>query len=162
MQELGGSIARLPKVGNGNIPYNRCHAQFIKGDLPQDRNPLLFFSCLFFPWVQTLSDVGVWTFSGSSVFFRNFTKFVKSMSPSFHNCCSGIDCELVIRWWENCVVYSLFFIIITVIIIISSSSSSISFFVLLNCVNLNPRVLPFVDFFSPSHWGEEGEGLSSA
>ena len=32
MQELGGSIARqVAKLASGNIPYHRCHAQFMNG-----------------------------------------------------------------------------------------------------------------------------------
>ena len=58
---------------------------------------------------------------------------------------------------KNCIMYSLFciFIIIVVIIISSSTSSSISFIVLLNCLYLNPRVLLFHPFSSPSHQGRE-------
>jgi len=41
---------------------------------------------------------------------------------------------------KNCIAYSLFCIFSSS----SNSSSSISFFVLLNCLYLNPRVLPFV------------------
>jgi len=48
-------------------------------------------------------------------------------------------------------------IIIIIVIITISSSISISFVILLNCLYLNPRVLPFVRFPSPSRLGE-GEG----
>jgi len=45
MQELGGSTPRqTAKMTNGNIPYHRCHAQFVNGDWPGGRR-LLFFSC---------------------------------------------------------------------------------------------------------------------
>ena len=70
-------------------------------------------------------------FSRSLVFFENFVKFVKIQVV--HDLCSGTGCKLVIGWWENCVLYSLFCIFIIVIIIIVSSSSSIYFVVVLNC-----------------------------
>jgi len=47
---------------------------------------------------------------------------------------------------------------IIIIVIISSiyNSISISFVAFLNCLYLNPGVLPFGHFSSPSHW--EGRG----
>jgi len=44
------------------------------------------------------------------------------------------------------------------ILIISSVSISISFFALLNCLYLNPRVYPFVHFLLPIPLGGKGEG----
>jgi len=75
-------------------------------------------------------------------------------------------CICLLDGEKNCIVYSLFYIFIIVIISSNSSSSiSISFFVLLNCLYLNPQVLPLAHFSSLSHWGERGgvsEWLSSA
>jgi len=51
---------------------------------------------------------------------------------------------------KNFIVYSLFCIFIIIIIIITIIIG-ISFVALLNCLYLNPRVLPFVHFSSPSH-----------
>ena len=54
-------------------------------------------------------------------------------------------------------------IVIIIIIIVVIGSSSISFVVVLNCLYLNPQVLPFVHF--SSHEGGRGgvsEWLSSA
>ena len=63
---------------------------------------------------------------------------------------------------KNSIVYSLFCIFIVMIIIISIISSGISisiyFVVLLNCLYLNPWVLLFVHFLSPSHCGGKGRG----
>ena len=94
--------------------------------------------------------LGSLNFSGSYIFFRSFKKFVKSVSSRFCDCCSGTDCESVIRWWENCSVYNFF----CIFIIISSSSSSISFLSIINCLCLNPGVSPFAHF--SSHWGDRG------
>ena len=67
---------------------------------------------------------------------------------------------------ENYIVYNLVCIfIIIIIIIISSSNISISFVALLNCLYLNPHILPFVRFPSLSCWGGRGgvsKWLSSA
>ena len=103
-------------------------------------------------------------FSGCLVFFMSFAKSTKTTSLGFHDRCSGTDCESVFGWWEDCIVYSLFciFIIIIISIIISIS---IYFVVLINCLHLNPWVLPFVHFSSLSHWRgrrEVSERLPSA
>ena len=55
---------------------------------------------------------------------------------------------------ENCI-----FIIIIRIIIIIIMSISIYFVAMLNCLYLNPQVLPFVHFSFPSRW-RGGEGVS--
>ena len=96
-------------------------------------------------------------FSSRSIFLVSFVKFEKFWE--FYDCCSGSDCESVIGWWENCVLYSLFCIFI-IISSSSSSNSSVSFVVLLNCLYLNPWILLFVDFSSPSCWGEGEEWAS--
>jgi len=59
-------------------------------------------------------------------------------------------------------VYILFCIFVIIIIIIIIKSTSIYFLVLLNCLYLNPRVLPFVHFSFSSHWGgkERGEPVA--
>ena len=36
----GAHTDRQPKLANGNIPYYRCHAQFINGGWLGGRNPL--------------------------------------------------------------------------------------------------------------------------
>jgi len=64
---------------------------------------------------------------------------------------------------KNCIVYSLFCIFIVIIVIIaiisgSIISISIYFVVVLNCLYLNPRVLPFVYFSSISCWWKNGRG----
>ena len=67
-----------------------------------------------------------------------------------------------------CIQLFCIFIIMNIIIVISItiiSSISISFAVLLNCLYLNPWVLPIVHFSFPSRWGGRGgvsEQLSSA
>ena len=49
MQQQEGSTDRqTAQLVNGNIPYNRCHAQFMNGGWLQGRNLL---SLLSFPWV---------------------------------------------------------------------------------------------------------------
>jgi len=58
---------------------------------------------------------------------------------------------------KKSVVYSLF----CIFIIIISVSVSIYFVALLNCLNLNPRVSPFVHFSSPPCWGK-GRGEREA
>jgi len=107
---------------------------------------------------------GSLNFSGSSVLFGSFVKFINSWFSGLRDHCSGTDCKLIIEWWENCIVYSLFCVFIMFIIINSIISSiSISFVVLLNCLHLNPWVFPFAHFSSPSHGGEGGwERLSGA
>jgi len=94
------------------------------------------------------------------VFFRSFVKFTKFTSLGFQDLSLGTNCESFIRWRENSIVYCLFYIFI---ITISSSSISISiyFVVCLNCLYLNPRVLPFVHFSYPSRCGRKGEGWAS-
>ena len=66
---------------------------------------------------------------------------------------------------KNCSVYRLFcifIIIVVIIIVISSSNISISFVALLNCLYLNPQVLPFVHFSSPSLCGRTARGERAA
>ena len=91
-------------------------------------------------------------FSRSSVFFGNFVKFAIS---GFCDRFSGTGCELVIGWWEKCIVHSLFCISV---IITVTSSVSISLVILLNCLYLNPQAFPFIHLSSPScgGWGREG------
>ena len=92
---------------------------------------------------------GAWilSFSGSSVFsvslnfFGSSAKSTTSMSSAFHNRCSGPNCHHAVR--KNCIVCNLFCMFVITIFII------ISFVVLLNCLYLNPWVLPFVH--SPPH-----------
>jgi len=59
--------------------------------------------------------------------------------------------ELAANWSlgseENRIVYCLFCVFIIIIII--------SCGILLNCLNLNPQVLCFVQFSSPSQWREK-------
>ena len=102
----------------------------------------LFLSVSLYPLLSRSLN-----FCGSLVFFESFEKLAKSASSGFHDRCLGADCELVIRRWENCIVYSLFCI---VIIIIISCSISVFFVVLLNYLYLNPWVSPFVHFSSSS------------
>ena len=89
--------------------------------------------------------------SRSLVFFRSFKihSFPGSTITAWGlavNQSSGGD--------KNCVLHSLFCIFIIIIIISSSGISiNISFVALLNCLYLNPWVLPFVHFSSSSHWG---------
>jgi len=48
VQELGGSIPRqTAKLANGNIPYHRCHAQFIGGGLAEGQESPLSLFCEF-------------------------------------------------------------------------------------------------------------------
>ena len=65
------------------------------------RNPIFSFS---FPWVWILFWFvflgGVWTWSASSVFcwcVWEAAKFAISVGSGFCDCCSGTDCELVIK-----------------------------------------------------------------
>jgi len=122
----GAQPGSQPKLASGNIPYDECHAQFMNEGWPGGRK---ISAILFFMSANPL-------LSRSSKLFRDLAKFVIS---SF--------CE------KNCIVYTSFciFIMIIVIIITIISSISISFFVLLNCLDLKPRVFPSVHFSSPSH-----------
>jgi len=146
----GAEPGSQPKLARGNIPYHRCHAQFMNGGWPGGRNPFICF--LFSLFSMSLK------FSRSSAFFGSFAKFVKSMSSTFCSCCLGTGCELVTEWWENYTVYSLHckFIISSII----SVSISISFVTLLNCLYLNPRVSPFFHFSFPSCWEGARGGVS--
>ena len=144
MQDLGGSIARqIAKLANRNIPYRGCHVQSMNEGWPRGRN--LSFS---FSWVQILSCPGVWTLPGA--WFFSGVLPAKSASSGFCNRCSGTDSELVIRWWENCILYSL------CSIFSSSSISNISSVVLLNSVSTHEFTSCL--FCSPSHWRMKGRG----
>jgi len=50
-----------PKLANENIPYHKCHTQFMKGVGQGRAGSSLLFSC---PRVQILSCPGVRTFPG--------------------------------------------------------------------------------------------------
>jgi len=104
---------------------------------------------LSFQWVRILSCPAVQSFSHE---FGDLCEIHELWETCrFCDRCSGTGCESVIRWWENCIVYSLFCIFIII---------SIYFVVLLNCLYLSPRVLPSVH--SPPHpAGGEGEGRAS-
>ena len=107
------------------------------------------------PWVWILP---FWSmnlnFSGSLVLFKSFMKFTKSASSGFRDRYSETGCKSVMGWWEkHCIVYSLFWIFSS-----SSNSSKTAKEILLNCLYLNPRVLPFVHFSSPSLWEGGGRG----
>jgi len=88
----GAQPASQPKLASGNIPYHRRHAQFINEGWPDGRNALffLFFMNPFF--ARSLN------FSGSLVLFGSATKFTKSMSSRFRDCCLGTGCKSVTRW----------------------------------------------------------------
>jgi len=113
--------------------------------------------------VLSLTPLLSWSssFSGSSAFFRNFMKFAKV--PGVRDLYSGTGCDLVIGWWENCILYCCFCIYI-VIINSSITSITVSFLVLLNCPYLSPGVLLFVRFSSLCWDGRGGvsERLSGA
>ena len=83
MQELGGSTGRqTARLANGNIPYQRHHAQLRNGGLPGGRKlSALLISMSSNPLL-----------SGSLKFFRNFVILV------FHDYYLGSGCESVIRW----------------------------------------------------------------
>ena len=147
MQKLVRSIARQPKLANGNIPYHRCHAQFMNEDWPG--------AAIFFFLTSRSSNPlssGSLNLLGSWIVFRSFMKFIIS---GFCDRCLGTICKLVNGWWEKYIVYSLFYILI-IIIISSSISISVSFVVSLNFLYFSPWVLPFVHFFFLFCWGRRG------
>jgi len=114
-------MARQPvKVGNGNIPYHRHHAQYINGGYPGGSAlSALFVSMSLNPlWSRSLNFLGkfckIHDFWGSAVTAQGLAV----------NQSSGGE--------KSCIVYGwicILIIIITVIIISSSSSISISFVV---------------------------------
>jgi len=85
----GAQPGSQPMRDNGNIPYQRRHAQFMDGGWQECS---VFFLFAFSPntlWSRSLN------FSGSSVIFRSFAKFAESASSGFCDCCSGTGYELV-------------------------------------------------------------------
>jgi len=80
----------------------------------------------------------------------------------FHDRCSGLVAQLVIRWCEKlyCVplVLCVYFIIIIIAVVIIIIIITISFVVLLNYLHLKPRVLLFVH--SAPHSTGGGGGAS--
>ena len=103
----------------------------------------------FFPWVQNLSCLGVWTFSGIWPF--SWIPWYLWTSGGVRDLCSGLAVNQSLGGEKNCILYSMFCVFIIIIIIISSSS--IYFFVSLNCLYLNPQVSLLVHFSSPFWWG---------
>jgi len=84
-----------------------------------------------------------------------FRSSVKSVSFAFRDRCLGTGCKSVIRQREKkCIARSLFYIFII------GSILSISLVGLLNCLYLNPRLLPFARFSSPFCWGEGEQRVS--
>jgi len=138
----------IDQLASGNIPYHGHHAQLRNEGWPGDRNRSAFlFAVSLNPlWCRR------------SNFFRSFSKFAKSESSRFHDHCLGTDYESVIRWRENCIVYSLvcIFIIIIIITTITISSISIYFVIILNCLYLSPRVSLSALFPSPPCWAGRG------
>jgi len=123
---------------------------------------LFFFSFL---WVWILSFPGVWTFPWVHSFFSmslaKSAKFVESGKPTGSAIITqGLAIQQIVWWWEKiilCIVYFTYSLLLLLIIV----SLHIYFVFLINCLYLNPRVLPFVLFSSPPHWGEREEGASS-
>jgi len=142
VQELGGSTARQPaRLASGDIPYCGHHAQF--------RNGLAGGQDFLFH----ISVSSIYFLSRSSNFSGGFAKFINPQFPGSAIAAQGLAMNRSLGGEKYYIVCSSFCIfIITIITIISSS---ISFVVLLNCLYLNPGVLPFV--YSPLHpaWGEE-------
>jgi len=103
----GAQPGSLPKLDNGNIPYQ----DFV---LSLSVRVGQGTGCFFFSVSSNL------LLSGSLVFFGNFAT---SMSSGFCNRCWGTGCELVIGWQENCCC--------------SSSSVSFVFLLNCLCLNLS-------------------------
>ena len=139
----GAQPGSWPRLANGNIPYQRHHAQSVNGGWPRGTNPPFSMSS---------------NCSGSSFFFHEFSEFCEICKPGkifelrgnhrFHDCCSGTGYVIghrVVRGKRNCIVCSLFCIFFII---------SIFFAVLWNCLFPNPRVLLFVH--SPPHLAAGG------
>jgi len=143
VREPGGSGAGQPaRAGRGHGPYHGRHAQFVNGGWLEGQE-----SCL--SRFQEFKSSLVWQFKlfQEFVFFQEFCKILKNSQVWLQ---TG---HRIVK--KNCIVYGLFCIsVIIIVILIISSSINISFVVLLNSLDLNPLVLPFVH---PTAGGE-GEG----
>ena len=105
------------------------------------------------PWVWIPSCLWVWILPG----VQSFLGILQNMQLlGFAIAARRLAEQSVIRWWENCIVYSLFCILLLIIII--SSSISLSFTVLLNCLYLNP----FCPFLLPISLGGKERGEQAA
>jgi len=140
-----------PPLANGNIPYHGCHAQFRNGGWPRGRRE----SAVLFSLSSNALLAGSSSFSGGLVFSGSFANSRNPPFPGSAIATQGLAANQLSGGEKKCIVNSLvciFFIISSS----SSSSSNTSFVVLLNCLYLNPQVLPFVHFSCPSLGGGRG------
>jgi len=150
VQELGGSTAKqLTQAGQRKYSIPETSCSFYKlgltrgQELSFSRSLNVSASSVFFPRVW-------WVLQNSRVWHNLWNSWALGNPQVLRLLLRNCLCNWFIKWWENCIVYSLLCIFIS-----SSSSINISFVILLNCFYLNPQVLVlfyfFFSFSSPSH-----------